>query len=45
MTDTIIPIEFRRKEYVYVQGIPHDLKPEEARKIADVVLALATKKE
>jgi len=41
MDDTILPIQIRPSLTVLVQGLPHDLKPEEAAKIAGVVLALS----
>jgi len=37
----IIPVEIRHDYFVQIMGIPHDLTPEEARKIASVILAYA----
>ena len=38
----IMPIEIRPDYCVQIMGIPHDLTAEEARKIASVILAMAS---
>jgi len=42
MASSILPIPIRADLTVYVQGLPFDLKESEARKIANVIQAMAT---
>lgn len=42
MDPLIMPIEIRPDYFVQIMGVPHDLSPEEARKIAAVILAMAS---
>jgi hypothetical protein len=42
MTDTILPIPIRPNLTVHIQGIPSDLTPAEADKIAAVIMAFAS---
>jgi hypothetical protein len=37
-----IPIRIRNNLQVYLANIPHDLTPQEAKKICNVVTAMAT---
>lgn len=41
MSSSILPIPVRADLTVYVQGLPFDLTPSEAKKIANVVIAMA----
>jgi hypothetical protein len=43
-TSTILPIPIRADLIVHVQGLPYDLTEAEARKIANVILAMAAPK-
>jgi len=43
MASTILPIPIRSDLTIHVQGLPYDLSEAEARKVANVILALATK--
>ena len=40
---SIMPIQIRDDLIIHVQGIPHDLTVKEARRIANVILALSDK--
>jgi hypothetical protein len=42
MASSILPIPIRADLTIYVQGLPYDLTPIEAKKIASVVQAMAT---
>ena len=43
MSDSIVPVPIRDGLTIYVQGLPLDLTEAEAKKIADVVHAMANK--
>ena len=40
MADTIIPVILRPDVTVYIQGIPYDLTPQEAKKLINIISAL-----
>lgn len=44
VTSTILPIPIRADLTVYIQGLPYDLTETEARRIANVILAMAVPK-
>ncbi len=42
MASSILPIPIRADLTIYIQGLPYDLTPTEAKKIASVIQAMAT---
>jgi hypothetical protein len=42
MASSILPIPIRAELTIYIQGLPYDLTPTEAKKIASVIQAMAT---
>jgi hypothetical protein len=42
MASSILPIPIRADLTIYIQGLPYDLTPSEAKKIASVIQAMAT---
>ena len=45
MAHTILPVRIREDLTVFIQGIPHDLTETEATKIANVVRAMAERRD